>query len=127
MRTSDPVPKRAAKPRVLRSSALTGLPVVNPAGDPLGSLEEVIVDLEFGVLAYAVLSFGEDRGGGGRLHAVPWQAIEVDTAHDRALLAIPEEKLRKAPRFDDASWPDFGNRRWGKQIHAYYDQKVYWT
>jgi hypothetical protein len=58
--------------RVLGASTLTGDRVRNSAGDDLGKIEEIMIDLASGRVAYAVLSFGGFLGIGDKLFAVPW-------------------------------------------------------
>ena len=45
-------------PRVLSSSSICSDRVKNTAGEDLGKIEELMIDLESGRVAYAVLSFG---------------------------------------------------------------------
>jgi len=43
---------------VLTASTLKGDKVVNHTGEDLGKIEEIMLDLDHGRIAYAVLSFG---------------------------------------------------------------------
>jgi len=63
---------------VLSASTLSGDTVRNAAGDDLGSVKEIMVDIPSGRVAYAVLSFGGFLGMGDKLFAVPWSALTVD-------------------------------------------------
>ena len=71
---------------VLSASALKGDKVVNRQGEDLGKIEELMIDLDRGRIAYAVLSFGGFLGMGDKLFAIPWQAFGVDTAEKRLVL-----------------------------------------
>ncbi len=117
---------RDRNPRVLSASTLVGDPVYNTAGEKLGSLEELMVDLAAGRIAYAVLSFGGILGIGDKLFAIPWSAIRVDTDNKRILFDVPKERLEKAPGFDKSNWPDFADEQWGAEIHGFYGQTPYW-
>jgi uncharacterized protein YrrD len=44
--------------RVLAASTLAGDSVKNSAGEDLGKLDEIMIDIPSGRIAYAVLSFG---------------------------------------------------------------------
>jgi hypothetical protein len=46
------------EPRVLAADTLTGNEVVNLQNEDLGKIEHLMIDLERGRIAYAVLSFG---------------------------------------------------------------------
>ena len=114
------------QPRVLSASTITGDPVVNGRGDQLGQIEELMIDLENGKVAYAVLSFGGFLGIGDKLFAIPFEAMKVDAANHRFVLDVPRDKLERAPGFDKSDWPDFADPRFGRQVYGYYDIATYW-
>src|ERR1035437_8694811 len=64
--------------RILAASTLAGDSVRNSAGEDLGKVNELMVDIPSGRIAYAVLSFGGILGMGNKLFAVPWSALRVD-------------------------------------------------
>jgi len=45
-------------PHTLSATTIIGDPVVNEYGEDLGKIEELMIDLDHGRVAYAVLSFG---------------------------------------------------------------------
>ena len=85
--------------------------MVNRAGENLGEIEELMIDLENGRVAYAVVSFGGFVGIGNKLFAVPFEALELDAENHCFVLDVPREKLEKAPGFDKDKWPDFADPR----------------
>ena len=111
---------------VLSSDTLTGDTVKNISGENLGEIKDLMIDLDTGRVAYAVLSFGGFMGLGDKLFAIPWQALTVDTNDHSFRLDIPKEKLENAPGFDQDNWPDFANREWGNKVYSYYGYKPYW-
>ena len=56
---------------VLSGSSLKGDKVVNYKGEDLGTIEEIMIDLDRGRVAYAVLSFGGFLGLGDKLLPSP--------------------------------------------------------
>jgi sporulation protein YlmC with PRC-barrel domain len=112
---------------VLSASTLKGDKVVNHQGDDLGKIEEIMIDLDHGRVAYAVLSFGGFLGLGDKLFAIPWQAFAVDTAQKRLVLNANREILEKAPGFDKTNWPDMADLAWGSNLYGYYGYKPYWA
>jgi len=116
----------AERPRVLSSSTLSGDPVRNVQGEDLGKIEDFMIDLESGRIAYAVLSFGGVLGIGDKLFAVPWKAMTVDTDRHCFVLNVPKERLKDAPGFDKNNWPDITNIEWGTQVNSFYGTKPYW-
>ncbi len=114
------------RPRVLSASTLKGDGVRNAAGESLGNIEEFMIDLESGKIAYAVLSFGGFLGLGNKLFAVPWKTLSLDPARHEFVLNVDKEFLKRAPGFDKDHWPDMTDRTWGAGIFDYYGQRPYW-
>jgi sporulation protein YlmC with PRC-barrel domain len=112
--------------KVLSASVLTGNKVVNPRREDLGTIEDLMIDIESGRIAYAVLSFGGFLGLGDKLFAIPWSALKVEAAEKRFVLNISKDLLEQAPGFDKDNWPDMSDPAWGVQIYTYYGYKPYW-
>lgn len=128
--TGDILPDRD-KPertrRVLSASTLAGDRVRNSAGEDLGKIEELMIDVPTGRVAYAVLSFGGFLGMGNKLFAVPWDALTVDEDQHEFILNVDKQKLESAPGFDKDHWPDMADPAWGTQIYEHYGSEPYWT
>ncbi len=112
--------------RVLSASTLAGDQVQNLAGDDLGKVDQIMIDIPAGKVAYAVLSFGGFLGMGNKLFAVPWSALKVDEDKKIFVLDIDKQKLENAPGFDKDNWPDMADGAWGKGIFGYYGAVPYW-
>ena len=93
-------------PKVLSASTLIGDKVLNRSGEELGSIKELMIDLDEGNVAYAVLSYGGVMGVGEKLFAIPWEAMDLDTQQHAFILNIKKEALENAPSFDKDNWPD---------------------
>jgi sporulation protein YlmC with PRC-barrel domain len=111
---------------VLSASSLKGDNVVNYQGEDLGKIEEIMIDLDRGRIAFAVLSFGGFLGMGDKLFAIPWQAFSVDTVQKRLVLNTKKELLEKATGFDKSNWPNMADPTWGSTVYGYYGYKPYW-
>ena len=105
---------------LLRSRTLFDYRVKSPQGEDLGKIEEVIIDMEVGRVAYAVLSFGGFLGLGNKWVPVPWDAVALRPDEKALILNIDKDKLQKAPNFDGTTLPELANRQWGAVIHTYY-------
>src|ERR1035441_2251371 len=79
--------------RVLAADTLTGDKVVNRQKEDLGTIEHLMIDVEQGRIAYAVLSFGGFLGMGDKLSAIPWSALAVDTVERQFILNVDKELL----------------------------------
>ncbi|MGH9439032.1 MAG: PRC-barrel domain-containing protein [Terriglobia bacterium] len=112
--------------RVLAASTLSGDKVVNLQEEDLGKIEEIMIDLESGRIAYAVLSFGGFLGLGDKLFAIPWNALKIDTVQKQFILNVNKELLKQAPGFAKDRWPNMSDLGWGAEIYTYYGYKPYW-
>src|SRR5512146_2098640 len=101
--------RRGAYRRVLSAGTLTGDHVRNSAGEDLGKIEEIMIDVPTGRVAYAVLSFGGFLGLGDKLFAIPWDPLSLDETTHKFLLNVPKSRLENAPGFDKNNWPDMAD------------------
>ena len=112
--------------RVLAASTLAGDQVQNSAGEDLGRVDEIMIDIPAGKVAYAVLSFGGFLGMGNKLFAVPWSALRIDEDKKHFILDVDKKKLENAPGFDKDNWPDLADTSWGTRIFSCYGAEPYW-
>lgn len=119
-------PKTGPGPRVLAASTIENDTVVNMAGDKLGSIDEIMIDVPTGRVAYAVLSVGGFLGLGDKLLAIPWGALRIDPANKRFVLDVSKERLEQSPGFDKDNWPSMADERWATELHNYYNAPYYW-
>lgn len=115
-------------PRVLAVTKIVGNKVVNPEGEELGTIKELMIDVDDGQVAYAVLSFGGFLGLGDKLFAVPLEALTFDAEDHTTILDVDKEVLKNAPGFDKDHWPDTAQYEagWLLDIYEYYGYSPYW-
>jgi sporulation protein YlmC with PRC-barrel domain len=101
--------------------------VVNFQNVDLGRIDEIMLDLKSGRIAYAILSLGGLPEMRDKLFAIPWGALTLDDENKRFILDIDEETLKAAPGFDLNDWPDMTTPEWHSMIHAYYGLEPYWA
>ncbi|MGC4049118.1 MAG: PRC-barrel domain-containing protein [Paludibaculum sp.] len=112
--------------RVLAASTLAGDKVRNAVGEDLGKIDEIMIDIPTGRVAYAVLSFGGILRMGNKLFAVPWSALRVDEDEKCFILDLDSRTLEAAPGFDKDNWPDMADVTWGAEVFKYYHATPYW-
>ena len=108
-------------PALMGADTLIGDDVYNAAGENLGDIKEIMLDIHTGKVAYAVLSFGGFLGLGEKLFAVPWSALTLDTENKGFVLRASKEQLESAPGFDKDHWPDMTDPLWVKTVNSYYE------
>lgn len=115
-------------PQVLSASTMIGQKVLNPAGEQLGNIKELMIDPDDGFIIYAVLSFGGFLGMGDKLFAIPWEALRLNTQDHTFILEVNKDVLKNAPGFDKDHWPDNGQYEagWLLDIYEYYGYSPYW-
>jgi sporulation protein YlmC with PRC-barrel domain len=108
----------------LPSKQIVGATVTDTKGERLGSIDDLVIDLESGKVVYAAVGVGGVLGVGDKLFAVPFE--EFKTGHDTSnniyftLENVNKDRLEKAPGFDKSHWPDFASPQWRTEIDNYY-------
>jgi sporulation protein YlmC with PRC-barrel domain len=110
-------------PEVLSATTVIGDEVRNLQGEDIGEIEELMINLSDGCIAYAVLSFGGLSGMGDKLFAVPWKALKVRPEEHAFVLDIRKEKLEKAPGFEKGNWPNMADIDWANRVNTFYGIK----
>ena len=115
-------------PRVLSAGSIIGSKVVNSGGEQLGTIKDLVVDLDDAQIAYAVLAFGGFMGLGDKLFAIPLEALIFDTRANQVVLDVDRDELKTAPGFDKEKWPDSAQYEagWLLDIYEYYGYSPYW-
>lgn len=115
----QPDTRHGPGPRLMGAGTLVGNDVYNASTEDLGTITEIMLDMRSGQVSYAVLAFGRTLGLGGKLFAVPWAALALDTENRRFMLNVEKERLEAAPGFDKNHWPDMADETWVRSIRAY--------
>lgn len=85
-------------PGVVAADALEGGRIVSPRGEELGIIEEIMIDVRRGTIAYAVVSCGSPDAGDKRV-AVAWSDLTRDEERECFVLDSDRERLAEAPGF----------------------------
>lgn len=109
----------------LRSSSIVGMKVKNADDKDLGTINDLVIDINTGKVRYAAVAYGGFLGVGDKLFAIPWSKFAVKGAEGERYLVlnVDVETLKNAPGFDQDNWPDTASAAWAKQIDEYYQEK----
>lgn len=88
---------------IVNSKKLNGVEVRNPAGEKLGKVQEMAIDLEAGRVVEVVLALGGVLGIGEKLVAIPPAALTFDR-EGKLRLDTDREHLKSSEEFDDSNW-----------------------
>lgn len=122
---------RAFSDSPIKASTIIGTQVVDPKGNSLGDIKEIVIDPRTGRVAYAVVSFGGFLSLGEKLFAIPFSAFEYkvtksDLVASEYVLNVSRERLQAATGFDADHWPLMRDEKWHRDLHTYYDRLPYW-
>jgi len=102
------------KDSVYSGRDLIGRSVKNSKGESLGQIEDFVINLKTAKIVYAALAHGETLGFGGKLFAVPPEALALSTDGKYFVLDHGRKDFQDAAGFDANRWPLQPDRRWGK-------------
>lgn len=112
---------------VFRSAEFIGLPVMNKAGENLGKIDDLVIDMKSGEVFYAALAHGGVAGIGSKLFAVPFEKMtfvfgEPSKANSRHFVFdVTKDQLAKTEGFDSSHWPNVADPQWGASIDKHYN------
>src|SRR5262245_42681617 len=86
---------------VVSANKVIGGKVRNRKGEDLGTIKDLMIDLNEGRTVYAVLTFGGFLGLGSKLFPVPWGALTYKPDKQVFILNVAKETLETAEGFDD--------------------------
>lgn len=107
-------------------SALKDLNLTNMQGDQIGKLNDVIVDVQQGKVAYGVVSL---RGGyleaGKDMALVPWSTLEIVPQSHIARLNADKQTL-DAVAFSARNFPNLQDPQYSRQLYERFGVTPYW-
>jgi sporulation protein YlmC with PRC-barrel domain len=123
-----PPPQRSAQASpLMTASKMCGNKVINQQNETLGQIDEIVIDLPRGRIAYAAMASGGFLGLGERLFAVPWTTLAYDAGRECFVMDARKEIFENAPGFDKDRWPAQVDAEWHDQVHRYYGAPLYWS
>lgn len=125
-RVNEDTPQSSVRHDLLTISTVTDNRVLNGRAEPLGTINDVLVDIEHGRVAYAVMASGGFMGVAERFFALPWNALRLDVERKCFMLDADKSIFENAPVFDKEHWPDNPDRQWHERIHTHYHARPYW-
>lgn len=111
---------------LIAAEKVNGTNVYNPAGEKLGTVDDIMLDKVSGRAIYAVMSFGGFLGMDKKIHPLPWSTLKYDQQKRGYVVNLDKKLLEGAPYYDeddtDFEWtPDYGRR-----VDKYYGAPSYW-
>jgi sporulation protein YlmC with PRC-barrel domain len=112
--------KRANNPlQILTATSVMKDTIVDPAGEKLGEIKDVMLNVRDGKIEYIVMESGGFLGLGEKLFAIPFRLLKVDPKNHAFVLDQDKEVIKNAPGFDKTHWP-------GTNDHSFETTNSYW-
>ena len=92
--------------KFLTASSIIGDEVINPKGEHLGTIKDIMLDLNGGKIEYVVVELGGFLGIGDKYFALPYSLLKVDPKNEAFSLDQSKDALNNAPGFDKDHWPE---------------------
>ena len=99
-----------------KASKIVGMKVKNKQDEDLGKVSDLVVDFKSGKIAYAVLSSGGTLGFGGKMVAIPVEALTLLPGEKVFTVDLQKQQLAQAPGFTENDWPNLDAAQTGKTI-----------
>jgi len=106
-------------------SAVIGLKVKDNVGKAAGEIEHLIIDLNDGRLAYAIVSHGGAWGTGEKLSAVPWDALRTTPRTNEVVLNVSRDVLWDNT-YTRGDFPKLAEREYAMWLTGLYGTEPYW-
>lgn len=100
------IERQGAGPHLMTSSTLTGTRVLNRQDETLGIISDIVLNVEEGGIAYAVMASGGFMGIGERLFALPWYALALDMERQCCVLNAEQSEFDETRGFDKDHLPE---------------------
>jgi len=113
-------PEKGEKVNAFMMEKIIGSDVRNMKGERLGTIKDIVVDIDMGQILYAVMDFGGFLGIGGKLFPVPWQSLAPLPSEGIFFLDVSKDQLKNAPGYEKDNLPDMGDLHWGTRLAQFY-------
>ena len=123
--------------RFIPTDRLEQFNVVNDKGQDLGQVQNFVIDMVAGRIAFAIVSFvsrgGKEKQGergifglSEKWFAVPWEIMAWRPEKKKFFLDIDREVLLKAPGMDKDKWMEEIDLEWLAKNSLHYGRYPYW-
>jgi len=90
----------------VQASKLKGTQISSNTGEKLGTLEEIVIDPDSGMVQFVILDASPAGGGGQNYKAVPWQAFKASKSGQNLTLNTDKKKLQSSPNIPKDHFAD---------------------
>jgi sporulation protein YlmC with PRC-barrel domain len=93
---------------------IMGMDVRNTKNESLGHIQDIVINMRSGNIVYVAMARDQVLGFGGSLYAIAPEALKPSPNHEYVILDANNADFENVKGFDQNSWPNQPDRRWGK-------------
>jgi sporulation protein YlmC with PRC-barrel domain len=108
---------------LFKVSDAIGMKVKNMQDENIGKVKDVTIDSQRGALAFGLVSFGGAMGG--KIAAVPWRAITINTDQKVASLDATTDKLDAAV-LEKGDISKLSDKQFASRVYETFGEQPYW-
>jgi hypothetical protein len=113
-------------PRFIPTSKLERYDLVNEKGQDLGQVQNFVVDMVTGRIAFVIVAFGGMLGISDRWFAMPWEIMTWSPDKNKFVMDMPTKVLETAPGMHKEKWVEDINADWLAKCYLHYGLAPYW-
>jgi hypothetical protein len=111
---------------LIGSDKVEGTSVYGADDRKIGSVQRVMIDKIGGKVAYAVITFGGFLGIGEDYYPMPWANLKYDTNLNGYRVAVTEDQLKNAPKYNRNTDWDWSDRQRDRTVYDYYHTPLWY-
>ena len=92
--------------RILTARSIIGDKVYNKTGDDMGTILDIMLNVDEGNINYVIIAFGGFMGMNRKYFAVPFEALTLDIDQQAFIFDEKRESFENHPGFDKGHWPE---------------------
>lgn len=104
------------------AGTLNGSAVRNEQGDQIGEIENLVLDVKKGELAYAIVGVGGFLGVGEKSVAVPWERLQPGSEPQSFVMNVDRQTLESAPSVDVENLAQLDDPQSRREISSFWQQ-----
>jgi sporulation protein YlmC with PRC-barrel domain len=108
------------------SKEVIDLPVVDSAGESVGKLHDIVIDLRTGRIAYGIVTLDRVPDWSERVVAIPWNAMHLDRDNEHLCVNAARDWVERAPAVHVDAMLSLLDHDSAVLIHSFFGTRPYW-
>ena len=112
--------------RFVPTNRLKRYDLVNEQGQDLGQVQNFVVDMLAGRIAFVIVAFGGMLGISDKWFAMPWEIMTWSPEKRKFVVDMPTNVFQTAPGMHKEKWAEEINSDWLAKCYLHYGLAPYW-